>query len=51
MRYVLPALRITSDVRRQMKNMQQNQSNPVNNAPRPQQRMRKGDYIEFEEVK
>jgi hypothetical protein len=52
LRFVLPILKITSGVRRQMKNMQQGQSNPYTapSAARPQ-KVREGDYIDYEEVK
>ena len=52
LRFVLPILKITSGVRKQMKNMQQGQSNPYT-APAPgrTQKVREGDYIEYEEVK
>lgn len=46
LRYVLPIWRITSAAKKQMRDMQAGNSEPV--TPRPQ---RKGDYIEFEEVK
>ena len=50
LRYVLPILKITAGVRRQMKHMQQSQGQPAPPQSRPQQ-ARKGDYIEYEEVK
>jgi hypothetical protein len=49
-RIVFPLLRITSAVRGQMRNMQQNAA-PTASAPQPSHKSRKGDYIDFEEVK
>jgi hypothetical protein len=46
----MPLIRISSNVRSQMKNMQQGQPNS-SPTPRPQQKARKGDYIEYEEIK
>jgi len=52
LRYVLPILRITSGVRRQMKHMQESQSQGQAAPPQSQtHKARKGDYIEYEEVK
>ena len=47
-RILFPLLRITSAVRGQMRNMQQGASQN-NSAPEP--KVRKGDYIEYEEIK
>jgi len=52
LRYVIPILKITSGVRRQMRHMQQGpgQAQSVPPQSRPQQ-SRKGDYIDYEEIK
>ena len=46
-RFLIPVLRVTSAARRQMQNMQQN-NGAAAQQPKP---ARKGEYIEFEEVK
>ncbi|MBS1615384.1 MAG: hypothetical protein JST06_04615 [Bacteroidetes bacterium] len=46
LRYVLPIWRITSAAKKQMRDMQGAHQEPA--QPKP---ARKGDYIEFEEVK
>jgi hypothetical protein len=53
LRFVIPLFRITSAVRGQMKNMQGAGQRPMAPPPqsRPQQKSRKGDYIDYEEIK
>ena len=51
LRFVLPVLKITSGVRKQMKNMQQQSRSSSYNAPPRTHKVREGDYIEYEEVK
>ena len=51
LRFVLPVLKITSGVRRQMKNMQQQSGSNPYTAPGRTQKVREGDYIDYEEVK
>jgi hypothetical protein len=51
-RVVFPLLRITNAVRGQMKNMQQSAAaGTPTSTPKPEHKVRKGDYIEFEEVR
>ena len=49
-RFVLPVMKITSTVRGQMRNMQQNQA-PAGPAPASSSKVKKGDYIDYEEIK
>jgi hypothetical protein len=51
LRYVLPILKITSGVRKQMKHMQQRQQAQPPVSPGRTRNVRKEDYIEYEEVK
>lgn len=48
-RFLIPVLRVTSAARKQMRNMQQGSANTE--APKQPRPARKGEYIEFEEVK
>lgn len=49
-RFLLPVLRITSNVRGQMRNMQGNTHREPAPPPMPRKE-RRGDYIDYEEIR